>query len=114
MPTRSSSSKPSNGYRNERAFKTAILRRLRAAGFYCWSNGAGVFAKNGLPDIMGLFAQGRLFAIEAKQPGNDVTEMQSRTLDKLTASGAWTIAPHYMSEVEGFIARLAVWVSVSG
>jgi hypothetical protein len=101
------SPKPSNGYANERAFKKAILRRLRAAGFFCWSNGAGAFAKAGRPDIEGVVGDcGVHFAIEAKQPGGAVTVLQARELGRLARNGAYVCAPLDMATVENFIKKL--------
>lgn len=55
---------------------------------------------------MGVYGVGRLFAIEAKQPGNELTEKQAQFLADLPERNVFCLAPHYMEEVDEFIKKL--------
>lgn len=49
----------------------------------CYVINVTAAAKNGVPDIVGCFSDGRFFAVECKEPGEVVSELQTYNLLKV-------------------------------
>ena len=100
----------------EQQIQHAILDYLNACpGVFAWKshNGAvwdprgGFFRRNnskympnGIPDILGVIAGGRMLAIEVKRPTNyNITDEQRAMIDNLTRMGALAFIAHSVEEV---------------
>lgn len=100
----------------ENAIQNAILRYLRAKGYYCWrQNNAPVFdsRKNvyrahnglrGLPDIMGFMPLGQLakpqmFFIECKSQKGRVTKEQTEFLETARTYGHVAFVARSLTDV---------------
>lgn len=72
----------------EKTITKAILDYLRK-DLKCWAFKVhgGPWQRAGIPDIVGVY-HGRFFGLEVKVPGNEPTEIQTRTLKELAHHGA--------------------------
>lgn len=89
-----------------------ILEYLKLKGFLAWRNhtqavlrtiGKNTYftpnSNKGAPDILGVFPDGKMFAIEVKTPGKKLDKYQVVWRDRLLTSGVkWTIA-HSLDDV---------------
>lgn len=80
-------------FKNESAFKEAIIAHLRASGFLAWRVGAALYGSAGWPDIQCVLKGGTTLYIEAKQPKKKPTKLQQLRMNELDEHEAlvfWT------------------------
>lgn len=71
----------------EKEIVAAILRLLRKwPRTFAWKTHGGIYGTAGIPDIIAC-VNGRFVALEVKQPGGRLTELQKATLSKIRAAG---------------------------
>lgn len=75
-----------------------IRQELDRRGWVSWKNHGGPMGTAGLPDIMAV-ANGRLLAVEVKQPGRSPTAIQRLWLERLAAHGAVTLVATSVDDV---------------
>jgi hypothetical protein len=98
----------------ERVVLKAVLRDLqrhpRVASV--WRMTSGVFqsgdrfirvGESGMPDVMGMLAGGRLFAVEVKRPGAKPTSIQQIQLDRIRINGGLSGCAHSSEEAIAII-----------
>jgi len=78
----------------------AYLNSLDNAFFY--KVHGGMYQRSGLPDIIGCH-NGRCYGIELKVGTNKPTELQERTLDQMSQSGAIVGVCYTLDEVQELI-----------
>lgn len=98
----------------ERIVLKAVLRELRRHPRVSavWRMSSGVFmagdrfvrvGESGMPDVMGMLAGGRLFAIECKRPGASPTSIQQIQLDRIRINGGVSGCAHSADEAIAII-----------
>lgn len=76
--------------KQETKITTEIIRALKETfpdAFVCKIHGGG-YQRAGLPDVY-MMLRGKCLWIEVKRPGADTTALQKRTLELLSACGAY-------------------------
>lgn len=98
----------------EAAIQKAILTWLRLKGYMVWRNyvgpilRAGIMSPNpmaGMPDICGVFSNGRLFAIEVKKPGGKTSPKQVKWIAELNKAGAIAFVAQDVETVKRVLAQ---------
>lgn len=98
----------------ERIVLKSVLRSLRKHPRVSavWRMSSGVFqagdrfvrvGETGMPDVMGMLAGGRLFAIECKRPGASPTSIQQIQLDRIRINGGVSGCAHSADEAIAII-----------
>ena len=110
---------------SEHQIQNAILEYCAYLDIYAWRNNAGLISvgegrskrfikmgKAGLPDIIGVLGSrygrhfGRMIAIEVKRPTGEVSDIQQRTIEELSAFGAYVFVARSVDDVEEALEEL--------
>jgi hypothetical protein len=94
----------------ERDIQKACLRYLDLKGIFAWrQNTAGVYnpktdsyrfhGLRGVSDILGCLPDGKLLAVEVKQPGNKPTPDQNSFLNNVAERGGIACCVHSVDEL---------------
>lgn len=86
---------------SEAARTDAIIKRLRAAGYWATKTHGNVFSR-GLPDIAAVI-EGRAVWLEVKVPGKKPTPLQEHVLEQLREAGAIAGVVYEASDVEDML-----------
>lgn len=74
-----------------------------------WKNNAGVYNRNGLPDIM-MVSNGLYFAFEVKRPYvGRLSPLQKKAIANINAAGGHAASVCYVSEVKAIITAADSW-----
>lgn len=101
----------------ESAFQAKIIKALKSwaadeaidSGAVIWKQSAGVYNRNGLPDVM-MVLRGRLFAFEVKRPYiGKATALQEKTIRELNKAGAVARVISFPSEAMEAIIEAGMW-----
>lgn len=71
----------------EKAIVTAVMKILRARGWWCMKIHGSAWQRAGVPDVLAI-KNGRALFVEVKQPGQSLTRLQVHVATELTAAGA--------------------------
>lgn len=76
-----------------------------------WKNNAGVYNRNGLPDIM-MVSNGLYFAFEVKRPYvGRLSPLQKKAIANINKAGGHAASVCYVSEVKAIITAADSWLS---
>lgn len=101
----------------EAVFQTEIIKAVKgwmASGnisrtSFIWKQGAGVYNRNGLPDLM-LICDGHIFGFEVKRPYiGKPTFLQEKTIEDINDAGGYAAIVTYASEVKSVLHKAGVW-----
>lgn len=101
----------------ESVFQSKILvaledwkkKRLIDPDSVIWKNNAGVYNKNGLPDVM-MVSNGQFFAFEIKRPYvGRLSPLQKKAIANINAAGGHAASVCYVSEVKAVIVGSDSW-----
>ncbi len=83
----------------ERDITNKIMRALkqRPRSFTFKTHG-GPYQRAGIPDIV-HWENGKSYAFEVKRPGNEPTQLQALTLDRMAEAGVTVAVVHSVEEV---------------
>lgn len=90
----------------ERDLIAAIKRYLTSLGgdvFYFKEHG-GPYGTSGVPDIIACY-KGRFLGLEAKLPGGRLTELQRRSIEKISHAGGIARRVESVEDVKAIIAQ---------
>ena len=90
-----------------------IRHELDRRGWLTWKNHGGPMSPAGLPDVMAV-RNGRLLAVEVKQPGKSPTAIQRLWLERLAAHGAIVAVANGEADVVAAIERAEASSCASG
>lgn len=81
------------------------MAELRRQGWWCMKNHGNEFSVKGLPDVFAI-KDGRIIAIEFKQPGKTPTRLQEHTMRTLESFGCRCCVCTSVGEVKAFLETL--------
>jgi len=102
----------------ESAFQAKIIaavedwkkRRLIDPTTLIWKNTAGVYNRNGLPDLL-MVSNGKFFAFEVKRPYlGKLSPLQKKAIVDINLAGGNADAVSYPSEVKATMIEADVWL----
>jgi len=73
-------------------------------GAVVWKNHGNQYSVKGLPDIMCMY-KGKMICIEVKIDGNEATELQKITLEKLERAGAIVGVAYSIEDVKKMLQK---------
>lgn len=73
-------------------------------GAVVWKNHGNQYSVKGLPDIMCVY-KGKMICIEVKIDGNEATELQKITLEKLGKAGAIGCVAYSIEDVKKMLQK---------
>lgn len=101
----------------EAAFQAKVIKALqtwRDSGLIdkrtiYWKQTAGVYNRNGMPDVMALI-EGTLFGFEIKRPIiGSATALQRKTIQALNAAGGYAAIISFPAEARHIITDAGLW-----
>lgn len=102
----------------ESAFQAKIIasvedwkkKRLIDPNTLIWKNTAGVYNRNGLPDLL-MVSGGKFFALEVKRPYlGKLSPLQKKAIVDINLAGGNADAVSYPSEVKATMIEADVWL----
>lgn len=90
----------------ENTLQRKIQRFLKdnLPGAVVWKNHGNQYSVKGLPDIMCMY-MGKMICIEVKIDGNEATELQKITLEKLGKAGAMVCVAYSIEDVKKMLQK---------
>jgi len=80
----------------------AILKAVRARGYFAFRIHGGPFTAPGLPDVF-VFRGGQCWALEVKRPGGKASKVQLAVIGSLRAAGIRAEVVYGVSDALGII-----------
>lgn len=81
--------------------QSRILKRLDKLGYYAINITSA--SKNGVPDIVGCLPTGRFFAIEVKEGGDVLDDLQRHNLTKILLNNGVTLTVRSVKEFDMWV-----------
>jgi hypothetical protein len=92
-----------------KAVKGWIKERHISPSSFIWKQNAGVYNRNGLPDLM-MICDGQFFGFEVKRPYiGKPSFLQEKTIKDINAAGGHAAIVSYHSEVMALLKQHGVW-----
>lgn len=81
----------------ETPLRKKILKRLREEGGFWYHPAGNPMTMAGIPDLIGCM-NGMFVGLEVKRPGNQATQLQAYTLERIKAAGGVAGVVHSVEE----------------
>lgn len=81
----------------ESKVSTAIMKKWRAMGVFCYKVHGGEFQMSGIPDISGVVS-GQSVWCETKMPGNKTSLIQDVRINQLRQAGAHVVVAYSVAD----------------
>jgi hypothetical protein len=89
----------------ESKLSTAIMKKWRAMGAFCYKVHGGEFQMSGIPDISGVY-KGHSVWCETKMPGNKTSLVQDVRINQLRKAGAHVVVAYNVADAADVIKHL--------
>lgn len=93
------------GKQPESKLSTAIMKKWRTYGVFCYKVHGGEFQMAGIPDISGVY-QGLSVWCETKMPGNKTSLVQDVRINQLRKAGAHVVVAYSVADAAEMIQHL--------
>jgi len=98
---------------SEKTIETKIKNNLKAGGIWFIKVHGSQYQQPGVPDLICCY-RGMFLAIEVKQPGKRLTEIQCRMCHRMVTSGAWIVTARCWEDVEEVLGKMDSWAKRHG